>query len=286
MAWDALKFNVLLTTLVLLLVGCGRGAVQTEPLTFPRFVGLSAFSGLSYDFPCSEYIQAMSKVPNPIMPVVYGTFGTDFSCVSNFIQLQKESIVEIHFSNEACRRNNRCYEGEFAAELPVKGYNAALEENDPAILHAIRLRLIDLVAVAVSLSDVNPAVTWILSTGLEDQFTPLAYSNLHAEIARSWPYEIIRSPLDDNALGSSLTEHHGVQVPCNTTTIASNDGDPLNVSESAAFATNHRDCKATILWQSNLQGISGEFTRPRDRTFRITSEDNLAWEAFLDVALQ
>lgn len=266
----------------LIAVGCGGEA--DKDLISPHFVGLSAFSAMNESFPCDDYLKELNKSPRPIMPVLYGTFGFDWSCIDKFIQQNRSRphAVQIHLSNERCRYYERCEAGELEGDLDTIDYNYLLEIKTGWLLQKITARVQTIYQVLSSLMIKHKANTDLfLSTGLEDLYSQNAYNVIYETIRSSWPYEIIRVPLQNNH-HHDLVEYHGVSVPCNDTTFASNDGAVLSVSGSAGFAAQHRECKATILWLPSLQGITNEFTKPLDRVFRFHFGDIDQWEAFLN----
>ena len=249
-------------------------------------MGLSAFAALNKAFPCDQYLELIKESPAPVMPVLYGTFGKDWSCVLNFIEQNKERhhAIEIHFSNERCRYWGRCFEGELLPSLDTDGYNQALEHKDPIILNAIRGRMYEILLMIQAVLPISPNTHWILTTGLEDSYSEKAALQIYDTIKTLWPYELRRSPVNPNTSFPYLLELHGVQVDCATAPIVSNDGDPIeSTSGLRSYVQEHKLCEGLILWQSRAQGITDKFIKPNDRNFSFDSYDVLMWYEFLNL---
>ncbi len=236
---------------------------------------------MSDRFPCKDYLAQVNLSPAPLMPVLWGTFGFDLTCIASFIESNHDRphAVEIHFSNERCRFHERCAEGELLGQLGTKEYNDALEAETGWVLEAIKDRAEALGKVLEALK--GPLTTIFITTGLEDLYTDRAFGIIYNELAKVLPYEIVRSPVDHMSRPHSL-ELHGLQSPCTETTFASNDGDAVSLQGARLYRELHRDCKATILWTCDLQGACGDFIKPADRTFEFNPGNVAIWEAFLE----
>lgn len=261
-------------------LGCGREAEESPPTTTLSYLGLSAFSALSPNFPCDEYLKELNKSPRPIMSVLWGTFGDDLTCIAKFIEENhdRDHAVEIHFSNERCRAWGRCFEGEVFPDLDTDEYNELLSDGGSLAYNVLIGRAFEITLTANTLGNFN--TKWFLSTGLEDSYSPKAYEYLYNVLKSIWPYGFIRTPLKDG-FHHEFVERHSLSAECTEETFASNDGVGIAPGEVEFYRENHSDCKGTILWTCGLQGICGEFVSPRDRTFELSSDDVLMWDVFL-----
>lgn len=244
----------------------------TNVLAQQRYDGISAFAALSKRFPCKTYLRAFRGVPRPATAVLYGTFGDDFSCLNNFIRNNegKPHLVEIHFSNESCRRSHRCYEGEFFPQWSTPKYNRELRAMRPSLQTKITRR------VNAILAKIHPASTSVvvLSTGLEDNLFLNSYLNLYASIKDVWPYLVVRNPEGSHAVNFGFAdglELHGLH-PDSQALLCSNDGNPLTLQAARNYVRQTANCEVRLLWSAHLQGIFSGFVRPRLRSFDVPKE--------------
>lgn len=226
------------------------------------------------------------------MAILWGTFSTKNICTKKYLQRFKDEphTLEIHFSNEAGRRNGRLGKGELFPSLTVGQYNKALERKKPFVLKEIRLR-----AKAIAFFFENygsPKTRLILSTGLEDNYTRKAFENFVRVIREEIPTSVIltRSPLHSTRFfpGAHFIELHGdtPDFPSGAPCISNLDGTDISfgddrrvlngaisISEVHRFLKRTRSC-ARLIWWSASQGIErGRFIKPRSRNFRIHSQN-------------
>lgn len=275
---ESLLLRAILSFLALIyLPACGSSHEQEKGEVWPS--GFSAFAALNDNFPCATYIETTNLSPYPVMPVLYGTFGTNFACVAEFARTNagRPHVIQLHFSNEACRRNRRCLDGELHKDLSIERYNALIERS--ASTNETRERLRDLTSKISSLA--NPYSRIILTTGLEDNFSEKAFRNMKSFLESSTQYEIVRSPVKIPASRDYLMEYHGLQHVCDRQTIASNDGSNIGMSEAREFGSHTASCAIALFWTCGAQGTCGGFTPPVSRSFNISWEDALAFKYFL-----
>lgn len=245
-----------------------------------QFTGLSAYAATSPRFPCDAYLNIVERAQYPAMAIVWGTFGDDLTCAERFLDTNKDRphLLEIHFSNEACRRKHNCGEGELARTLSVKSYDLALRTN-----HFLTIRELELRAVAIrdwANDHGNSNTNMLLSTGLEDDLSDSAYVQLHRHIRFFWPYLITRSPngaAHGHTLPGDFRERHGNGARCRSAAeLVNEDGSTPSTAESRRFLSRNRGCLARFLWRAKHQGRTKN-NRPvyprRSRIFDIPDRD-------------
>lgn len=272
MVWGVVVWR-LLFILGLILAAPTKGHCQ--------YTGLSAFAAMHPRFPCDRYLSIVNRSPAPAMSVLWGTFGTDPSCVERFLasNSHRPHLLQIHFSNENCRKHGICREGEILAGVSPRGYDHLLITYDFFTYLAIQQRVID-IFVFTELRR-NPHTTLVLSTGLEDQYSQVAYLRLSAYLHAPghWPHIINRNPLGGRRnIHGDFLERHGESARClKGINIVNEDGSDQSTSESRKFLSRTRNCFARFLWRKTHQGrskASGRInTPPRNRNFEISERD-------------
>lgn len=243
--------------------------------------GFSSFSGMSEHFPCSRFLKIAKKSENPAMVVLYGTFGESFHCINRFLATFKDRkhVIEVHFSNESCRKFGRCKQGEFFGRDSVKTYNARLIRNKDGVRKKIHIRT-EQILLGIR---PNKNTRLLLSTGLEDRLYVRAWKNLYASIKDIWPYEIIRAPEGNHPQyhrGAGI-ELHGPDADYRERkcTVWNQDGFESGLSETARLFSRYSHCGVLFSWTARAQGIhdNRRFIEPLDRDFKISREDILIY---------
>jgi hypothetical protein len=207
-------------------------------------------------------------------------------------------LTQIHFSNEVGRRNSNHDGLDFLPEYYVSGYNKVLEEMPKFIEEKIRERAREIVALIDPFKNTG---SFILSTGLEDNYSIKAWQNIYRILSEEWPYEIARSTLPrylvrqiDEIPAEVYVEYHGYRSKfafphrC----IANGDGQDVNFLEDTGVEFEHakpasmsqvrrwysaasaKDC-ITFLWTGKWQGIhhGKKLGKPLQRRFRFDASD-------------
>ena len=258
--------------LFFLFLGCICGFTAT-PVYGEGFRGGQFFAMLSPRFPCERALTIVNAARFPAVAVLWGTFGDDVSCVRSFMEMNRHRphLVEIHFSNESCRRKGRCLEGEFFPKLSVPDYNHALKSG--ALIPDIDSRVM---AIRRAIEPwMNDFTFLALSTGLEDNFSPGTFQAAYTQIRAAWPWTIIRSTVFRVAKidgYSGLLETHivdlGIKAPC----VFGEDGNRLSDEQSRILLKKHKSCAAYFLWWRSWQNTEADenrFIAPRLRSFEI-----------------
>lgn len=243
-----------------------------------QFVGVSAFAALSPDYPCDALLAATDFSARPAIAVLDGTFGDDWTCVARFVQRNawRPHLVQVHLSNETCRRNGNCAEGELYAQFNVREWSKLLEQRNPHAFQAIADRLINLQTVLASFTTPNTSI--ILSTGLEDNFTDGAFAVLYPFVVSHWPYQVVRSGKKTSGV---LRESHGSNARCSGNTVVANeDGQVHSIAASDRWLAKQDRCYATFIWRADHQGrgvrngrVTASRTPPRKRKFKFSATD-------------
>ncbi len=249
-----------------------------EDASASEFTGFAAFAAMNPRFPCNAYLRSQETAKRPAMAIVWGTFGYSPECVARYLERFRDRphLLQIHLSNEVCRRNKRCRENEIEPKLTMRQYNQLLDRRDPNIINQLleRLQLIRAFTNTVK----NGNTTLILSAGLEDNYSASAFRNLLGLLREEWPGMISRNPLRPSAgrMGADFIEAHLLNYdfqgePC----IATQDGVAGSFAHSAQFILNyHQQCMATILWRNNSQGAGQRVWRaPLKRAFSIREKE-------------
>lgn len=268
-------------------------------------VGLSAFGIQSNGFQginCKRFLRSVNHSKTPAIAILYKTFGTNNKCLKQFWNISRTRniphVTEIHFSNEVGRRNKVHDIHDFLTDVTVSQYNKMLEEMSPALKAQIVARAQEIVDL---ITPVQNTGTFILSTGLEDNYSLLAWQNIYQVLKEVWPFEIARSTLPrymarqfSEMPAEIYIEYHGYRSKFNQPQrcIANGDGQDVNFLEGAGVEFLHakpatfasvrtwmkraaeKGC-ITFLWASKWQGIygDGELSQPMKRTFRFDASD-------------
>lgn len=257
-------------------------------------VGLGLFALQSPTFPCESALRAFSSSESPTLAILWGTFGGDNRCLERWLRdaRNRPHLLEVHLSNEACRRNKRCSESDFLPSLSVAQLNARLEQKDARILQSYAMKVREI------RNTLAPFMTergeYLISTGLEDNFSDAAYGMVLETVRANWPHKVVRSPVGDprrrDRAGADYLEGHGATPQFNgeTPCIVNLDGDDMHFPHRSATLRNNRSweevlkfvetfskkCRATFLWAAPWQGVSdATFSRPLDRRFVLSNED-------------
>jgi len=266
-------------------------------------IGVAYFALMSPHFPCSTALKVFDGNPRPALAILWSTFGNDKKCLNTFLQQVsgRPYILEIHPFNQPCRRNKRCESSEVAPELSTKEFNEALEREDTKLLAKVR----DLIreirgALEGKRSDSGE---YILSTGLEDNYTDKAYTNILKVLRAEWDGKIVRNPEGDFSRpvkfdGADYIEAHSSKpkFPDGAPCIANLDGEDIvfphrkatmkprsNWKKIEEYAAEYKKkCHVTFLWSALWQGITSEkFVPPSHRSFIVSEEDVLRIKSLL-----
>ena len=243
-----------------------------------QYVGTSGFAIFNRKFPCDDFLEIQRASKKPFAPTLWGTFGTDATCLRRFTEVFKDRphAVQIHLLNNTCIRNHACFEGEPFRGWSVSKLNHRLEANDAATIQTLvdRVKRIEVLASGFR----GPNTELILGLGLEDNYTTKAYQNLLAAVKPYWPYLLSRNPLkrSNGFLGDAdLLESHGSGARCGgRAQIVNQDGTYFTETQSRRWLDRSYLCGYIATWVAEAQGrkvnrrqIEHKVTRPRSRKF-------------------
>lgn len=251
------------------------------------FRGVAALGAMHQNFPCNSLLKLVNQSPRPALGVLFGSFGEELGCIQSYLNSNKnrKHLLEIHFSNEVCRRNKRCARDEFLPDLNITFYNYYLS-NFPWVINKEILDRVNLIRDKI-VPLINDNTILILTTGLEDNFTDRAYLNLYGMIRPFWPYYMARNPvrgINGKVFVSEakIAESHilNSKFPKDVLCMVSEDGNQQQNADSRKLLRQRRGCLAVFLWRWRWQNAapsgakrSGLYVPPRERKFRITPRD-------------
>ena len=298
------RLRVLVLTIIVSILICFV-SLPCSATAQTRVSGLSAFGIQSAQFQglvCKRFLRVANHSATPAIAILYKTFGANNKCLKQFWNISKSRniphLTQIHFSNEVGRRSRVTDIHDFLAEYTVSQYNKLLEEMPPHVETAIRLRAQEIVSLIEPFKNTG---TFILSTGLEDNYSLTAWQNIYRILSEEWPFEIARSTLprylarQNEFMPSDIyLEYHGYRSKFSYPhrCIANGDGQVVNFLEGTGVEFLHakpaslalvknwlgkaeeKSC-ITFLWTGKWQGIhhSGPLTKPMKRTFRFDASD-------------
>lgn len=264
-------------------------------------VGASYFAMQGYTSKeCNAALKVFDGVKVPAVAVLWRSFDTHALCLQQFLKRFKDKphIVEIHFSNEAGRRNKRLAKYEFLSGKSVANYEHDLRVRDPVTIEAIRSNTDDIIKFIDAFGSINSS--FIVSTGLEDNFSDEAWRVVAVTIRNQLParHLLIRSPLrsyekdsDSNDISNAIELHSDrlewLARERTNYCIANLDGtdidfasgrfsreNTINIATVPYYIQFNQFAKClTFLWWVGPQAGSSKFIEPRRRSFRIRSQD-------------
>jgi hypothetical protein len=257
------------------------GSVASAQSETPA-VGFASYAMLSPEWPCENARQAEASLLSLHHAILWNTFGTDFSCLDEYMKDKRLKTLEIHLINEVCQRNNRCGSYEFLSGLSVTEYQRKLVQHDEALLERLKEYVSPL---ATYVQEKLPKHTrCLISPGLESNLNNKAASILIDELRPLFPTcEFVWNPNRSNRKASpidtTLYELHHSDAKLNKPCIANLDGEDIvfptreaKLSHSIAsvelktYLKNTAACDVSYLWIAEFNGLeTGKFLDPRQR---------------------
>lgn len=255
--------------------------------TCVSYFAMQAFN----DSECNQALQVFNNVHTPCMAILWKTFTLKQNnlCAQRFLSKFKDRphILEIHFSNEAGRRNRRLSRYEFAPSLSVNEYNSRLGRRHRGTLRSVQSNAKAIKKFIQNESNENSKI--LVSTGLEDNFTVKAFKTIVSELRKvlGQGILIVRNPVGHHEKyynGADFIELHGVhpQIESKGRCIQNLDGISIKFSPGEpdkqeillsalpAFIERGQALSClTFLWWKEPQGIGAIFKHPRARKFLL-----------------
>lgn len=247
-----------------------------------QVIGVSYFAMQAKSFPCEEALSVFRGVEVPATAVLWGTFGSERTCLKKYLKLGQRRILEIHPTNEAGRRNRRSQIGDLLPGYTVEQLNRALERGSRTVILAFKRRVSRIDSFLKRYADYTTEA--ILSTGLEDNYTEKAFRRVLG-IVKQYGYAVARSKVGHSRSdGVDFNEYHGVLTSAPAPCIFNFDGtdirtdlgrwgysNSVSLSRAKELLRKARKCRVAFLWEASAQGIEGErFIKPRERSFRTS----------------
>lgn len=259
--------------------------------------GVSTYQLMASNFTvaqCDKLLTVLEELPNPAIAILPYSFGTSVKCLSRIYALasnsDKEWVIQFHLSNEVGRRHRRLTSKEFLHRYSVTAYNKELEAMRLSTQLKIKTQILKIKLVTLPYSNIR----FILSTGLENNFTHKASRNLYNYVKANWPHEVAVNPVINNNWRfdqTHLYERHGfnsVSSKHQGRCIINNDGRSpkfykskfdssrqvtVRAAEQWAAKTKHQGC-IRFLWAARWQDSKEQFKAPpHQRKFIFGSSD-------------
>lgn len=247
---------------------------------------------------CTEALKAFNGVKNPCLSILWKTFDRPGgNCAQRFLfeNRSKPHTLQIHFDDSTYRRRAEYYFGAITPEYKRDQYNRELQNRDEYVLSEVRNRALEILQFKIDYGFENSE--FILTTGLEDDYTGSAFKAVYEEIKKNIGpgFYIGRNPngtqesnyrtddLDFIELHSvkprfkdssrarcfASTDGYGIEFQ-NRNRTGSKPG-VLSIPEVRRFIRRYanRGCRV-FLWWPDPQGRGGPvFLEPSRRDFRI-----------------
>ena len=251
---------------------------------------MAYYSIQNQTFPCERALKVYEGVKKPALMFLWSTFGDNLNCVRKFIELpQEKKEIYIHISNECCRRNRTCKNGELLKEHSVAGLNNLIELRNKKVKKAYQDRLNRIIKFIENYKDQN--ITWYISTGLEDNYSfnakKIVYNWLQNGKNKSILKDNIRiyvNPLNKNCINTKCEIHdknagvnnHWAYVPdgyCVKPFDACKNNVMTQDEVTVKLLKQKKNKNRFFLWWSEQQGRYGEppslAKPPRKRIIKI-----------------
>ncbi|MCO6430571.1 MAG: hypothetical protein J5J00_06890 [Deltaproteobacteria bacterium] len=271
------------------------------------WLGISAFAIQSNAFQgkvCRNFLRAISHSAKPAIAILYNTFGRNNRCLEKFWDVTaaggKRHLTQIHFSNEAGRRMENLDRFDLLPEASIEEYNMLLERMPRWLERTLRKRVKSIRKLVERHAGTG---NFILSTGLEDNYSSDAWENLYGVLRSEWSGPISRNRVHNKWMRKQVwsrpagvyNEFHGYKKglpaeppPC----VANGDGQDVDFLDGSGVSLGdiqpadwervaewrrkaaERGC-IVFLWAAKWQGFfsSGPVSKPLQRKFRFDSSD-------------
>lgn len=239
-----------------------------------EFVGVTVLAVQSDNFRgCRNLVRSLREVESPAIQFLLGTFGGNYRCLVRLFeswQHKTKKAVFVHPFNPTCKREGR------------KCFDEDLHFSQD---HRRARRLLDTLVRFGRFYGVEV----IISTGLEDDYTPIERGRIAGWLKRNFFGHRFSSNTirRHRAFAGLLTEFHGRVRLDAKTQIVSLDGVALEWSAVRKWYRKNilREGVAVFLWRDNWQGIDlrrYRFSKPTTRRPVFTRHDSRMTERILN----
>ncbi len=255
------------------------------------FLGMAYLAAMHRKFPAKQAFKVFKGIKYPGLAVLPGTFGNKWSNIELYLEKvsDRPHLLELYLVNNVCLRKGNCKVGEVAKYRSQFEFNRRLERKDRRTFKKIERRIrtySDFIASNRTLDG-----NYVLTLGLEDNYTERAARKLFHFVKLHWDYKVARNGLafssprgidyhelhqTYNILGHNdigTLDGQDINFPHRDPTL-SNTVDPKNVREW--LSRNHGKVKALLLWSALHQGLEGDSRKappPRRRNPQVPFRD-------------
>lgn len=299
LTWRFLLWHFLRLVLTL----CILSANFTNILPVKKRRGIATFALMHKRYPYKRAIKALVGINQPVIAVLYGTFGKDENGLEAFLNEYPNLTVIFHIANGSGRRKRDrntgrplLFRGELWKRLHVDRLNFLLGKRKWRVIRPYRKRIKKILALIDKYGD--DGHKFILSIGLEDNYTAKAVGVLLDVAREEWPHKISRNPVRINEtnlhFGHSKLDfvelHSSRPILRSQNSIWSNDGASISFTEQRSFNNRisstemsttlrgiRNDHGIVYLWDAESQGLLGSGSGDRKtpipyrRTFDFTT---------------
>lgn len=273
------------------------GTALVTPVEAQTWMGISAYAAMSERYPCQRLMRASYRSKHPAISVLWRSFGESTACMEWFMNLNRHRphLLQIHITNEVCRRNRRCFDGEFLPQLSVAALNQRLLSRDAAVLSLLAERVRSIVRFIARAANSNTVV--VLGTGLEDNFSFLvgdvvnqdAYLAVYDTVRSEWPGLISRNAekewsaptIEEPAELNEVHDDYASEGFPNV--IANEDAVSANKDDSIKFIEIYNGSFAIFLWRAGQQGAGQrKWQPPRKRQYKFPIREEVEFGKLLE----
>jgi hypothetical protein len=249
-----------------------------------QYVGLSAFAARNSRFPCDAMLNIVANARYPAISVLWDSFGDDNTCLIRFLTAFRDRphLIQIHPWNNVALRNRSTEPQMVFHRLSKDRFNRLLEARDPGTIFALQTRLAEMVNFVNAHGSIHTQC--LISTGLEDNYTPKAFETAALVVRSVWPYLINRNPVGGRGGKQGMVwflERHGRSPHAE---VVNEDGAVNSLAQTKRILDGNKGALARFVWRPDHQGRvhDNKATYPRaNREFEISARDERELGALL-----
>lgn len=212
-------------------------------------------------WPCEASLDKLRNSRRPLVSFLYNTFGTNNSCVQEFLSWPA-SRIEMHLSNGSCMRYHRCGRYEITRGYSVGSLERAINNG------RFRGKWQRYVAQAAPLVAALPASRCFVSPMLESNLSRRARTRLARWTREILPNcRIVDNPVSGPYIAAAIPEIHYSQAPISSG-IYNNDGGVVKEADWHRYILKYRHSDIKIFWKPRYncrQSLNSPFVDPRRR---------------------
>jgi hypothetical protein len=274
--------RIIICILLALLVGCSSSKKTAEPKkpSFPTEVrfGLDWLCAQNPRYNLGDALELLPPGKHAIRTLDL-TCGDSMEPIDMILNSGKVDIYGTALINTTAANNELCEEHEYCAKHnSVAAFNKAIENHDPRIMQMFRERS----KLYCDRIDAHPNILFLISYGLEHQFTEAAYLTLNhifrMEVCPGRDFLVVNNPLNSYASfphWDLYEQHHHSFNPA--AVINSLDGEDIDQIDTGVWRQNIANSNVRLAfgwaWKYNCR-VPGPFVNPLHRTDCPTREEH------------